>query len=210
MVLSSSASRIVARFVYDPYGERHSTPEIDERFGYIGEEGVGCRIQEVVQMGARFYETSSGRFISMDPLRCRGGAAIVDAYVYVENNPALNTDPRGLILGSTASAPQKDYCTGVSDTPGGYDFSLACKRHDGCYSDTTKTKKECDDSFRRDMETICNVGHGGSPECRDYAGLYGDGVSLLGGPLYLKAQAESKAKECLGRMGDYLKWRLAQ
>jgi uncharacterized protein RhaS with RHS repeats len=43
---------------------------------------------------ARYYDSSTGRFLSEDPLRFMAGGA--DFYRYVNNNPVNFTDPRGL------------------------------------------------------------------------------------------------------------------
>jgi RHS repeat-associated protein len=42
---------------------------------------------------ARYYDSSSGRFLSEDPLRLRAG---INHYRYVRNNPVDLTDPTGL------------------------------------------------------------------------------------------------------------------
>ena len=42
---------------------------------------------------ARYYDPTTGRFISEDPIGLRDG---VDLYVYVHNGPTTSTDPQGL------------------------------------------------------------------------------------------------------------------
>ncbi len=58
-------------------------------------------------------------------------------------------DVKGLACGSGWS----EYV--VPDRPGGCDFSRCCQRHDDCYGDCNKEKKDCDDEFYDCMLKEC-------------------------------------------------------
>jgi RHS repeat-associated protein len=92
VVMSDSANRIIARSVYDPYGAPR-TPETDERYGFIGEEGVQRVGPELIEMGLRYYQPVTGVFLSRDPLYMGGSYP----YGYARNNPLLYEDPEGLL-----------------------------------------------------------------------------------------------------------------
>jgi RHS repeat-associated protein len=55
----------------------------------------GCSASDQSYYRARYYDAQSGRFLSEDPIRFRGG---VDFYSYVNNNPINALDPSGLLV----------------------------------------------------------------------------------------------------------------
>jgi uncharacterized protein RhaS with RHS repeats len=50
---------------------------------------------------ARYYDPSTGRFISEDPIGFQGGD--INLYAYVQNNPLMRVDPSGLTWATNAS-----------------------------------------------------------------------------------------------------------
>ncbi|WP_415661393.1 phospholipase A2 [Roseateles sp.] len=79
----------------------------------------------------------------------------------------------------------RDYCTGVPDSPLGYDFASACMAHDENYSrDTTMTREEADLQFRADLHAICEANYNDSAVCHALAEIYYMGVSLFGWLFY--------------------------
>ncbi|MEX0800846.1 MAG: RHS repeat-associated core domain-containing protein [Dehalococcoidia bacterium] len=54
---------------------------------------------------ARYYDPDTGRLLSKDPLRGKACTPqSLNRYAYVENNPTIHVDPRGLLwLGGRAS-----------------------------------------------------------------------------------------------------------
>ncbi|GAB3992544.1 hypothetical protein GCM10029992_01920 [Glycomyces albus] len=52
----------------------------------------------LVSMGARFYDPTTGRFISRDPIRAFTDSQQINGYSYANNNPIGNSDPSGLYL----------------------------------------------------------------------------------------------------------------
>jgi RHS repeat-associated protein len=80
---------------YDAYGKITSQTNVGNqpRFGFAGRdiESVGG----MTYNRNRYYSTSSGRFISQDPIGFGGGDA--NLYRYVKNSPTNATDPSGLL-----------------------------------------------------------------------------------------------------------------
>jgi len=86
---------LVARYAYGPFGEtvsasgamassnpfQFSTKHMDAETGLL-------------YYGYRYYQPSTGRWLSRDPLGERGG---LNLYGYTENNPVNRTDPTGEI-----------------------------------------------------------------------------------------------------------------
>jgi RHS repeat-associated protein len=50
----------------------------------------------LVSMGARFYDPTTGRFISRDPIRAYTDSQQINGYSYSSNNPINMSDPTGL------------------------------------------------------------------------------------------------------------------
>jgi RHS repeat-associated protein len=79
---------------YGPYGERKDisgTPATP--FLFVGQYGVMTDPNSLCFSRARFYNSTTHRFINADPIGFAGG---VNWYAYVGNNPVKWTDPDGL------------------------------------------------------------------------------------------------------------------
>jgi len=94
VVMSDSSSRITAGFVYDPYGARRSVPRASVEYGYVGLFGVVSSAANLSQMGARFYDSSTGLFLSRSEFRMPYWRE--SFYTYANNNPIGLADPEGL------------------------------------------------------------------------------------------------------------------
>jgi RHS repeat-associated protein len=86
-----NTSAIVARYEYDPYGNRTATGSFACDFGYTGHyfhapSGLSLAL-------FRAYDSDSGRWLSRDPIGEAGG---IHLYAYVGNNPINAFDPLGL------------------------------------------------------------------------------------------------------------------
>ncbi|MGW1061187.1 RHS repeat-associated core domain-containing protein [Micromonospora rubida] len=85
----------VKRRRFTPYGEaRGATPA-----GWPGQKGfVGGTVDPdtgLVHLGARDYDPSLGRFISVDPIVDLSDPQQLNSYAYANNNPATYADPDG-------------------------------------------------------------------------------------------------------------------
>jgi RHS repeat-associated protein len=102
--LSPTTKELTGNFEFDEFGNpKKGSPG---RYGWLG--GMQRRSElpsGVVQMGARSYVPSLGRFISMDPLS--GGSA--NAYDYGNADPVNQVDPSGL---KPWAFDQEGPCTG--------------------------------------------------------------------------------------------------
>jgi RHS repeat-associated protein len=90
--LSSSTGTLVNAYTYDSFGNiANSTGTVHNPFQYTGREfdaKTGLNYNR-----ARYYNPTSGRFISEDPIRFRAGD---NFYEYVKGNPVAFKDAYGL------------------------------------------------------------------------------------------------------------------
>ncbi|MEU9000829.1 polymorphic toxin-type HINT domain-containing protein [Streptomyces sp. NPDC048551] len=114
----------------DPFGnERGNQPAAGS---WAGDKGFVGGIKEAATgltlLGAREYESSTGRFISPDPIIDAGDPQQWNAYAYSNNNPVNASDPSGLKLGcdnptecgnNHASGLDKPYIYAPADTDSG-------------------------------------------------------------------------------------------
>jgi RHS repeat-associated protein len=89
----NNAGTVVNHITYDSFERvtRETNPNVDFRFGYTGREldsETGLYYYR-----ARYYDPSTGRFISADPIGFDAGDA--NLYRYVFNSPTNYTDPSG-------------------------------------------------------------------------------------------------------------------
>jgi RHS repeat-associated protein len=86
----------ITRRWQDPYGNPRGTqpPQWPADRGF--HTGTEDRWAGLVHMGARSYEPSIGRFLSVDPLINHGDSQHMHGYSYANNNPLTLTDPNGL------------------------------------------------------------------------------------------------------------------
>ncbi|MEQ4305073.1 RHS repeat-associated core domain-containing protein [Plantactinospora sp. B6F1] len=90
-----AASQEVKRRRFTPYGEaRGATPA-----GWPGQKsfvgGTADPDTGLVHLGARDYDPSLGRFISVDPIVDLSDPQQLNSYAYANNNPATYADPDG-------------------------------------------------------------------------------------------------------------------
>jgi len=117
---SDSSARVITRFSYDPYGARRSVPASDDPFAYVGRDGVSAGEDGTLEMGYRFYEVGTGRFVQRDPMRLgaprymRSKMATMHSmyppYCYAASNPIRATDPLGLSSCDDCKARELKWC----------------------------------------------------------------------------------------------------
>jgi RHS repeat-associated protein len=80
-----------------PYGEPRGTqPTWAGSKGYVGgtTDPTG-----LTHLGARSYDPTLGRFVSLDPIMAVGDTQQMHGYTYANNNPVTLSDPTGLLAG---------------------------------------------------------------------------------------------------------------
>ena len=131
---------VLSTQTFDAYGNRLSTDgNTDPYAGYRGQSGyytdweTGTSTSALELLTFRYYDPSTGRFITRDPIGYKGGG---NAYEYCSNGPTGKTDPEGLYpvppigsaLGGCVAAT---VVVGVGDT-------------DACNADYIKCQKDGD------------------------------------------------------------------
>jgi RHS repeat-associated protein len=93
LVVKNSDGTIVQRMDYNEWGEvlQDSNPGF-QAFGFAG--GLYDRDTKFVKFGVRDYDSSTGRWLSKDPILFNGGDS--NLYGYVLNDPINLIDPYGL------------------------------------------------------------------------------------------------------------------
>lgn len=95
VAITDQSQTIVNKYAYDPFGNiLDKTETVSQPFKFVGQYGVFTESNGIHKMGARYYDSNVGRFISEDPIGFAGGT--VNLYEYVGNNPVNSIDPEGL------------------------------------------------------------------------------------------------------------------
>ncbi len=86
---------VVRRYV-DPYGmSRTASPPVwSSPHGYLN--APTSTLSGLTQLGARAYDTSIGKFLSVDPVLSPSNPQQNNGYTYSSNNPVTMSDPSGL------------------------------------------------------------------------------------------------------------------
>jgi RHS repeat-associated protein len=111
---------------FTPYGAPRGTGTtwIDNR-GYLGQPDDP--VTGLTELGARYYDPSTGQFVSPDPVLDTGNPQDFDPYAYAQDNPVTFADPDGqcaaapgrLCVGSTAPVqPAPSGTSGGSSSSG--------------------------------------------------------------------------------------------
>jgi RHS repeat-associated protein len=116
----NSGGSVVDHIVYDPYGNILSQTSLSNqpRFGFDGmqlDAATGLYYDN-----ARYYDASTGKFITQDPIGFAGGTA--DLYEYVLNDP-MNFADRSGFISAGAGAPHPVGGTSANETAGGIAIS---------------------------------------------------------------------------------------
>ena len=137
--LSTAAGALANTYTYDSFGKlTASTGTLTNPFQYTGRDydaETGLRYYRT-----RYYDPASGRFISEDPVRFKGG---INLYAYAVNNPLNLTDATGLAPGGGVGPAGCSYydrhckysCNGSS--------SYECRAASCCRSFPDEPKANC-------------------------------------------------------------------
>jgi len=91
VALTDASGNSQAQYSYGPYGSQSATgATTTNSYTYTGRESDGLGIN---YYRARYYNPTTGRFLSEDPSGFRGG---INLYAYARNNPVSFRDPSGL------------------------------------------------------------------------------------------------------------------
>ncbi|WP_435059453.1 RHS repeat domain-containing protein [Streptomyces sp. bgisy060] len=96
--VTADATQSVTRRKTSPFGAARGTQPTDWTGGkgFVG--GTNDEVTLLVHLGAREYDPSTGRFISVDPEIDLNDPQQSQGYTYGNNNPATNGDPTGRML----------------------------------------------------------------------------------------------------------------
>ncbi|MFO0796118.1 MAG: putative Ig domain-containing protein [Gemmataceae bacterium] len=92
--LADSEGSLINTTGYSAFGQivSHSTQGVADRFAYTGREAISALSDYYYR--ARYYDSATGRFLSVDPLEFAAGD--LNLYRYVGNAPLRSADPTGL------------------------------------------------------------------------------------------------------------------
>jgi RHS repeat-associated protein len=115
-VVTDGAGSVVARSSYAPFGARRTEgdPGPSGPFGFCGALGVREDIGGLLDMRARFYDPTLGRFTSPDPWPAYLPEPItLNRYLYALGDPISQVDPYGLFC--LTGKNDKGKCRGLKD-----------------------------------------------------------------------------------------------
>ncbi|WP_079053738.1 polymorphic toxin-type HINT domain-containing protein [Streptomyces graminilatus] len=89
--------------------------------GFVG--GTTDTATGLTHLGAREYDSATGRFLSVDPVFTAGDPQQMNGYTYANNNPLTYSDPAGTEIGSKPNSCQYDvkFCSKHEQQEVGYD-----------------------------------------------------------------------------------------
>lgn len=92
VAMTDQGENVTHSYLYSPFGRLIDSIEPDENpFRFVGYHGVMAEVAGLSYMRARYYERSTGRFLSEDPI---WGSNL---YSYAMNNPISRIDPGGML-----------------------------------------------------------------------------------------------------------------
>lgn len=88
----NSTTGAVTRRYLDPFGNTRGSPAAwpDDK-SFLDDPTTNTQ-----QVGARVYDPTLGRFLTVDPILETGDPQALNGYAYANNNPVSNSDPTGL------------------------------------------------------------------------------------------------------------------
>ena len=98
VALTDTSGQVTDTYAYAPYGETTAVGTTPNPFRFAGEVGVrNFNNSPLYDMRARWYDASTARFVSLDPLLGDSeNPQSLDRYAYALGNPLLMIDPSGL------------------------------------------------------------------------------------------------------------------
>ncbi|MFJ4436145.1 polymorphic toxin-type HINT domain-containing protein [Streptomyces sp. NPDC088923] len=194
-----TGNQAVTRREFKPYGETRGTKPTNwpDKHTYLG-VGIDDTTTGLTHIGAREYDTTTGRFISVDPVMDLADPQQINGYSYSNNSPVTSSDPSGLHYESCG--PRGECAGGVHESwaanrNGGYDqfFTKSTRedRNDHSYVFTEEKYKNGDRIAYR-QETLTNDGRvidGRAPKGKSH--WLGDIVDMAKGLVFDPADLKS-------------------
>lgn len=105
----ANTTNVVTQRRMDPYGSPRGAASLSLWPGDHGFLNKPVDASGLTQVGARYYDSAIGRFISVDPVMDLGAPQQWAAYSYADNNPVTKSDPTGMLwnLGKAAKSAWK-------------------------------------------------------------------------------------------------------
>ncbi|GAA3876850.1 hypothetical protein GCM10023084_32180 [Streptomyces lacrimifluminis] len=126
-----NATQVVTKRSSTPFGADRGQPAYgpwpDDK-GFLGASADSA--SGLTHVGAREYDPSTGRFISVDPVLIPDQHQSLNGYTYAGNNPVTFSDPTGLWLDDGTGHNEPGRGGGQSPTPGVPSGTVGA---DGCY-----------------------------------------------------------------------------
>jgi RHS repeat-associated protein len=97
VALTDISGSVIDSYSYEEFGKLLASSNIiANRYKYVGKYGVSSAPDSLLYMRARYYDKSSGRFISADPISPNIKNPLdMHKYLYAAMNPLINKDPSG-------------------------------------------------------------------------------------------------------------------
>ncbi|WP_307628548.1 RHS repeat domain-containing protein [Streptomyces turgidiscabies] len=93
-----ATTQTITRRRLDPFGNTRGTQPSSS--AWLGDKGFVSGVQDAVtgltHLGAREYDSTTGRFVSDDPVLELTDAQQIDGYTYAADNPISGSDPTGM------------------------------------------------------------------------------------------------------------------
>ncbi|QGQ20475.1 hypothetical protein GC089_16370 [Cellulomonas sp. JZ18] len=160
--IANSTNVITQRWT-DPFGSpRGSTPTWPGDRGFLDKpvDATG-----LVQVGARYYDPTIGRFLSVDPVMVMATPQQWAAYSYANNNPVTYSDPTGLaprMVADWARGPRRPAATPARKSTTPWVSAPTRKARPaarpmtpiGCFGNTACRSRSVQSWVKRNKETI--------------------------------------------------------
>lgn len=130
VAVTNTSGFVVNLYTYTPFGSlSNSIGTLYNPFTFVGEFGVISEGGNVYFMKNRYYDATTGRFMSKDPIGLKGGTNI---YVYTINNPVNWIDPFGLDLTASQQAAVQSAAQDWTNSNVPYAFGHSTKKGADC------------------------------------------------------------------------------
>jgi RHS repeat-associated protein len=112
--MTDNSGTVISNCTFNPFGEQVgcSPDNVSNHYRFTGKE----RDSEsgLDNFGARYYGSSTGRFMSADPFTVTPGRVVdpqqLNLYAYVRNNPLKHVDPTGMLIDDAACMKDPKHC----------------------------------------------------------------------------------------------------